>query len=39
LIENTITTTQASTRSVSSHNANFALLVSLSVCHLLDATR
>jgi MFS transporter, FSR family, fosmidomycin resistance protein len=39
LIENPITTTtQASTRSVASPNANFALLVSLSVCHLLNDT-
>jgi FSR family fosmidomycin resistance protein-like MFS transporter len=38
LIENTITATQASTRSVASPNANFALLVSLSVCHLLNDT-
>ena len=34
--ENTIVTTQASARSVASANANFAMLVSLSVCHLLN---
>ena len=34
--ENTIVTTQASARSVTSANANFAMLVSLSICHLLN---
>lgn len=38
MIENTIVTTQASIRSGASPNANFALLVSLSVCHLLNDT-
>ena len=34
--ENTIVATQASARSVASTNVNFAILVSLSVCHLLN---
>ena len=34
--ENTIVATQPSARSVASANANFAILVSLSVCHLLN---
>ena len=34
--ENIIVTTRASARSVASANANFAMLVSLSVCHLLN---
>jgi FSR family fosmidomycin resistance protein-like MFS transporter len=36
LSENTIVATQPSAHSVASANANFAILVSLSICHLLN---
>lgn len=36
--ENIIATTEISVRSVASRDANFAILVSLSVCHLLNDT-